>query len=39
MDTIVISPDVKTQQALLQQVQDEHKHAMWIEKIFNKQRL
>lgn len=33
MDTILISPDVKTQQALLQQVQDEHKHAMWIEKI------
>lgn len=33
METIGISPDVKTQQALLQQVQDEHKHAMWIEKI------
>lgn len=36
MHTLEIAPDVKTQQALLQQVQDEHNHAMWITNLLNK---
>ncbi len=36
MHTLEIAPDVKTQQALMQQVQDEHNHAIWIINLLNK---
>jgi len=36
MHTMEIAPDVKTQQALLQQVVDEHNHAIWIINLLNK---
>jgi 1,2-phenylacetyl-CoA epoxidase catalytic subunit len=38
MHTLEIAPDVKTQQALLQQVQDEHNHATWIINLLNKRK-